>query len=180
MNKKSIYKYAAEGGVPVGIYLTLMATCLMCGINVPILQLIFPLLFIGFPIYLWSIMRKVGRIQPAYMKFSSLWLLGIYSVIFGCLICMFFSGIYVVFINPGFIHEYFANVINNIELSGIGTEYPEILEIMDTAEKSNALPSGMQFVTSMGWLICFCGSVLSLILSLIITSFTSKAPQTQS
>ena len=40
---KSIYKYASEAGLPIGLYLTLMSACLLMSLRVEILSMIISL-----------------------------------------------------------------------------------------------------------------------------------------
>ena len=70
---KSIYKYASEAGLPIGMYLTMMSACLLMSLRVEILSMmIFPLI-VGFPIILGMIMKRISTQEPAYMKVSALW-----------------------------------------------------------------------------------------------------------
>ena len=169
MKQKSIYKYAAEAGVPVGVYLTLMAACFFFSMELPILSLLIFPLALGFPFYLGYFVRKIGKLQPSYMKFSSLWLGGIYTVIFGTLICMFFSSIYVVFFNQGFVNSYCVNIIETLESSPVASEYEASVEMLKRMIDLRLLPSAMDFVISLGWFTCFSGSILSLIIAAIIS-----------
>lgn len=165
---KSIYKYAAEAGLPVGLYLTFMAACLFVNLKIESSTSLIFVLMIGFPILLGYKMRQIAVKEPSYMKVSALWLGGIYTVIFGSLICALFSGIYLVFIDPGFINAMVLNAVNSLEESPMAFEYSSTITLMRDAVDAHLLPTGMEFVSTMGWLTCFCGSILSLILSLII------------
>lgn len=165
---KSVYKYAAEAGLPVGVYLTAMSACLLLSLRIESLPVFMPLLALGFPFLLAYYMRRMARQEPAYSKFSALWLCGIYSVIFGTLICSLFSGIYLTVIDPGFIHSYIANALVEIESSPAAGEYAATTDMMRRALDGRMLPGGMQFVASMGWLTCFAGSMLSLVLALML------------
>lgn len=168
MQQKSIYKYASEAGIPIGLYLTAMSACLLFSIRIPILQSMLMPLTLGFPIVLWFILRNIVRKEPAYSKFSTIWLGGIYSVIFGTLICLLLSGLYVVFIEPGFVGLYFQNAISTIEQSPVAIEYADAISLMKEAMDANMLPSGMEFLSSMAWFTCFMGSILSLFIALIM------------
>ena len=173
MNKKSIYKYASECGVPVGIYLTIMSMCLLMSVRVPLLaSLLFPLAII-FPFYLGYFIKRIGKKESSYMKFSSLWLGGIYTVIFGTLICMFFSALYIVYVEPGFVQAYCLSIIDNISASPVADEYKGQMELLKDAMEARLLPSGLDFVTSMGWFTAFAGSIISLVIAAIV-SITSK------
>ncbi len=171
---KSIYKYASEAGLPIGMYLTMMSACLLMSLRVEILSMmIFPLI-VGFPIILGMIMKRISTQEPAYMKVSALWLGGIYTVIFGTLICSLFSGVYLVFVDPGFVNSYFDHAITTIETSPMAAEYESTTSLMREAMDAHILPTGMEFVSAMGWLTCFAGSILSLVLSVIIVRTGGK------
>ncbi len=171
---KSIYKYAAEAGVPIGMYLTLMSACLLMSLRIEILSmLVFPLMAC-FPIVLGMTMKRIATREPAYMKVSALWLGGIYTVIFGTLICSLFSGVYLLFIDPGFVNSYFDHAITTIESSPMAVEYEATTDLMREAMDAHILPTGMEFVSTMGWITCFAGSILSLVLSVIIVKTGKK------
>ena len=174
MEKKSIYKYASEAGVPAGLYLTLMSACLLLSVKFSLLPLLLFPLGLGFPFLLWMLIRRISREEPSYDKFSSLWLGGIYTVIFGTLISMFLSAIYIVVFEPGFVHLYVSNAIEALESSPLGGEYESSLALMREAIDAHLLPSGLEFLSTMAWLTCFTGSVLSLVIALIMTKFIRK------
>ena len=174
MQKKSIYKYASEAGVPAGLYLTVMSACMLLSIKLPMLPVLLLPLALGFPILLWALMRKISREEPSYNKFSSLWLGGIYIVIFGTMICMFLSAIYITVFEPSFVHQYVTNALDAVESSPMAGEYESSIMLMRNAMEAHILPSGLEFLTTMGWLTCFMGSILSLVLALFISRVNNK------
>lgn len=169
MQKKSIYTYAAESGVPAGLYLTLMSFCLLFSVKLPNTILLLLPLAIGFPVFLWVMMKNIVKKEPGYMKFSSLWLGGIYTVIFGTLICMLLSSLYIVFIEPGFVQLYVMNTVEALEISPFATEYETSIALMKEAMEAHILPSGLEFLMTMAWFTCFTGSLLSLVIALLIS-----------
>ena len=174
MQKKSIYKYSAEAGLPVGLYLTIMSACVLLSIKMPALPILLFPLALGFPVMLWFMMRNISKAEPSYNKFSSLWLGGIYTVIFGTLICMFFSAIYIVGFEPGFVQLYVGNALDAVESSPMAAEYEQSIIMMRQAMDAHILPSGFEFLTTMAWFTCFCGSILSLVIALIMTNVSKK------
>ena len=174
MQKKSIYKYASEAGLPAGLYLTLMSACLLLSVKIPALPMLLLPLGLGFPFLLWMLMRGVVKSEPSYNKFSSLWLGGIYTVIFGTMICMFLSALYIVFVEPGFVQLYVSNALSGVEASGMGAEYEASIAMMREAMNAHILPSGLEFLTTMAWFTCFIGSILSLILALLMSRVGKK------
>lgn len=177
MQKKSIYTYAAEAGLPTGIYLTLMSACVLLSLQIPITPMLFVPLALGFPFFIWFLLKNIAKAEPTYLKFSSLWLGGIYTVIFGTLICMLFSSLYVVFIEPGFVQKYVANALSAIETSPYASEYETTMILMRKALDAHILPTGMEFLMTMAWFICFAGSLLSLFIALIITKNGKKVSE---
>ena len=167
---KSVYKYASEAGLPVGLYLTAMSACLLMSVRFPWLPtFIFPLA-LGFPVLLWYLMKRISDKEPAYLKVSALWLGGMYAVIFGTLICTLLSGLYLTFVEPGFMTSYVSNAISTLESSPMSSEYAPTIDLMREAIEARVLPSSMEFISGMGWFTCFAGSLLSLILAVVITS----------
>ena len=168
MQKKSIYKYASEAGLPIGLYLSAMSACLLVSVKIPALPMLLLPLALGFPVVLWAMMKKISRQEKSYNKFSSLWLGGIYSVIFGTLICMFLSALYIVFIEPNFVNLYISNALSAVESSPVAGEYEASISMMRQAMEAHVLPTGLEFLTTMAWFTCFCGSVLSLVIAAIM------------
>ena len=174
MQKKSIYKYASEAGVPFGLYLTLMSACLLLSLKIPSLPILIVPLAIGLPFILWILLRRICKEEPSYMKFASVWLAGIYTVIFGCLICFFLSALYIVFIEPSFVIKYILAAIEAVESTPMAAEYETTTYLMREAIEAHILPSGLEFLTSMAWFTCFTGSILSLFIALLMVKNTSK------
>lgn len=174
MEKKSIYKYAAEAGVPAGLYLTLLSACVLLSIEFPALPILVLPLAIGFPFLLWKLLKRIVTEVPAYNKFATVWLGGIYTVIFGTLICMFLSALYITFVEPDFVWKYVSNAIAAVENSTMSGEYANATALMREAMDAHLLPSNFEFLTTMGWLTCFSGSVLSLVLALILNKSGRK------
>lgn len=169
MQKKSIYKYASEAGLPIGAYLTAMSACLLLSVKIPALPLFILPLCLGFPVVLWMILRQISRMEPSYNKFSSLWLGGIYSVIFGTIICMFVSALYIVFVEPNFVNLYVNNALTAVESSQMAGEYEASISLMKNAIEAHVLPTGLEFLTTIAWFTCFVGSVLSLVIAVIMS-----------
>lgn len=168
--KKSIYKYAAEAGLPAGLLLTAMSACMLMGLRYPALTSMLLPLAIIFPVLLWFMLRQIAKKEPEYLKVSALWLGGIYTVIFGTLICMLFSALYIFYVEPAFVYEYVTSAIESIEGSPLKDQYATTTALMREAIDARILPSGVEFVTTMGWTTCFFGSILSLIIAAIIVN----------
>lgn len=165
---KSVYKYAAEGGVPVGLCLTTMSACFLLSLRYDGLLILIPLLALVVPVLILRNMNRLLREQPYYGKFSALWLCGIYSIIFGTLICSLFTGVWLTFVDPGFVSDYVENAIEMMRATP-GSSYDDTIEVMETMIRRHMLPNGMELVASMAWTTCFFGSILSLFLAIGMT-----------
>lgn len=166
----SIYNLAAKFGVPVGIVLTMMSACFIFSGNYPFLSTIQLLLLLVIPAMLYIKMRRVAATYPHFRKMAALWVFGIYSIIFGTLICALATAAYLLFLDPGFIERYLRETIASIESTPLASTYAPQLEIMKEAIRRRLLPSPMEFVVSMSWATSFFGSMLSLPLAF----FTSR------
>jgi len=171
---KSVYKYSAEAGLPMGLYLTLMSACFLLSLRFPVLPMFLIPMALGFPFLLTYYMRRMGRREPAYMKISALWLFGIYTIIFGTLVCCLFSAVYLIFVEPGFLGMYVSNALSVIESSPAAGEYAATTELMHKAIESKLIPTATEFISTMGWLTCFAGSILSFVLALVIVNTTRR------
>lgn len=160
--------------MPAGLYLTLMSACLLCSIKLPSLPIFLIPLAIGFPFLLWFLMKRIARSEPSYYKFSSLWLGGLYTVIFGTMIALFLSGLYIVFVEPGFVYLYINNALEAVETSPMADQYATSIKLMREAVDAHLLPSGLEFLTTMAWFTCFAGSILSLFLALLMRNCSRK------
>ena len=174
MKRKSIYKYASEAGVPAGLYLTLMSACFLLSVKMPNLPIFILPLAIGFPFVLWFLLRNICKAEPTYLKFSSVWLGGLYTVIFGTLICFFLSALYLVFVDPGFVAGYFNNALEVLESSQFAEEYQSSITLMREAMEAHVLPSGLELMMTISWFTCFMGSLISLFIALIMTKVGKK------
>lgn len=177
MQKKSIYKYASEAGLPMGLYLTLMSACLLMSVKLPALPMFLLPLAVGFPFVLWALMKKILKAEPSYNKFASIWLGGIYTVIFGVLIALFLSALYVKIVEPNFVWLYINNAIEAVETSPMAADYSRTVDLMREAMDAHILPSSFEFLTTMSWLTCFVGSIISMFLALLLTKGSKKAPR---
>ncbi len=166
---KSIYKYAAEAGVPMGLYLTAMSACLLLSLHIPQLPMLMFPLFIGLPFLTAFLLKRIGNDNPSYMKVSALWLAGIYTYIFGSLICCLLSALYVVFVEPAFVASYMQMAIDTISRSPEAGQYAASVEVMQKAIDSHLAPSGLEFVSAMAWSTSFLGSFISLFVAWFLT-----------
>lgn len=168
MELKSVFKYAAEAGVPMGLYLTAISMCLLASIRIPQLPLLMLPLLAGVPVVLYRILRRIRNEQPAYRRVATLWLIGIYIFIFGTLICTLISSLYVVILQPHFVYDYVSQALAVYDSTPQLASLAGNADMMREAMARHMLPSGLQFVASLGWSTCFFGSLLSFAVACIL------------
>lgn len=170
MEGKSVYSYAAHWGWRTGIHLTVMSMCFLMSLRCPSLTgILFAMLFL-FPITVGNGMVRMRKESPGFGKFSALWLFGIYTVIFGTLICCLVSSMWVVFADPLFMRDYAVSLISDFENGMVGDNVNGMRAAMviRNAIDAHMLPTGMEFMVFLGWTTCFVGSLLSLVLAFIL------------
>lgn len=153
-----------------GLWLCALAACFLFSLELPVISwCIFPLI-LGLPFCLAWLMRRMVMQEPVYASFSSLWLFGIYTMIFGSLICALFSAVVLIFFQPGFLTRYLVEAIRAAEASPDAGELAGHIEVLKNAVRSGMVPSPMNFVTSMMWASAFFGSIISMFLAWPISS----------
>ena len=103
---KSTYRYSSELGLWMGLYLFLMSACLLGSIHIQTLILLLFPLALGTPVVLYLLLNKVWRLEPGLRTLSAMWLTGIWTFIFGSLICAILSAGWILIFDPGFVDEY--------------------------------------------------------------------------
>ncbi len=165
---KSVYAYAAEAGPLMSLPLIVVALSMLLANKVPGAGMLALPALVAAPFVLWRLMRRVASGNQEYMSFFPLWLFGIYSMIFATLICAFFSAMYLVFVEPGFVASYFDNAISALNVAlqaSSGVDFSHQIEVLQAAVDNRLLPSSMELVASMSWLSAFTGSVLSAVVA---------------
>ncbi len=168
----STYRYSSELGLWMGLYLFLMSACLLGSIHIQTLILLLFPLALGTPVVLYLLLNKVWRLEPGLRTLSAMWLTGIWTFIFGSLICAILSAGWILIFDPGFVDEYVLQNIKAMEQSPVAGNYTAELAQLNSMVEQGALPSPMQFIFTMIWSTSFAGSILSLLVALI---FRAKA-----
>lgn len=157
-----IYRLGAGSGVWMGLAFCLLAVCFFASVKVPDLSvLLFVLVLLIIPLEIF-LMRRFALRSPSFRSVSALWMFGIVTFICGSLIAALFSAVYMIYIEPGFIHHYFDHTLDLLKQTGNTDQY----ETLQTFR--NVLPGPMDFVETMFWTSTFFGSVLSLLLALLL------------
>lgn len=161
--RKSVFRYAAEQGPWMGLWLLAASAALFATPSWPDASVIALLLTAATPAVLLALLRRIRRREPAYSGFWAQWTAGIYIFIFGGLICALGNAAWLIAGDPGFLSDYSALMLRNA--SALAQGDPELqtqISLMTEALQRQGLPSPMQYVMSMLWSTAFFGSILAL------------------
>ncbi len=167
-NRKSVYRYGAEYGRYMGMYLIALSACFIGSSRLPVLSLVMAVMLIAFPVIIYFQLRNIYRESPHNRTFSALWTAGIMSTLCGCLICALATAAWLIYVQPNFFADYIRSAIQTIQLSDMRAEYQAETEMLQQALESGASPSPMQFVLSMVWSTVFLGSIISMVCSWVL------------
>lgn len=176
---KTVLGYSSENGIYVGLYLSLMSACLMWSIYFPSsILLIFPLAC-GVPVLVYYLMWRMYKSDVRYRRFSSLWAMGVFTFLFGALLCGVLTAGYILLFEPEFVSKYMQNAVAVMESSPVSSEYSIEINTLKKALDAGACPRPMQFVLAMLWTTAFFGSMLSVIMALLVNYFGKNKIRTE-
>lgn len=162
-NRKSVYRYGAEYGQFMGIYLIVLSACFLASPHQPFILLIMAALLAAFPAILYVILRRIYREAPHNRTFSAIWTAGIMTTLCGSLICALVTAAWLIFVQPDFFMVYLRTAIATVEQSGQAAQYSDELAMMREALASGTVPSPMRYVISMVWSTVLLGSIVSMV-----------------
>lgn len=159
---KSVYRYGAEYGRWVGIYLIIMSACFMASLHFPACMLVMAVMLACLPFVLYRYLRRMYLEAPQNRSFAALWMGGIMTVICASLICALVTAAWLLTVQPHFFEEYLAMAIKVGENAPDASRYAEQIEVLKKGLDGGLAPSPMRFVLSMIWSTVFLGSILSM------------------
>ncbi len=165
---KSVYKRGAEYGLWFGIYLTAMSLAIMYGLGHSTLLLLLAVaMLVAIPAVIYQVMRRYRTSMHGFASFSSLWMLGIMTFLFGSLICGMVTYVWMQYVMPTFIYD---QVVTAIELYKTipGEEAAEMVKVMQAIVDGHALPSPFDVVVQMIMLVTFLGSLVSMAMAAVL------------
>lgn len=166
--KKSIARYAMEYGVYFGLYLILKFVFTTFGIRNFMASFVSEFLFLGMPFVLYFIMKHYKKQEGGDVRFSQLWMFGIFLFFFASLLSGIAEYIYYRYINPSYIEAQMTAVLDLIE-SMTQLKNSETLKIMREGLAKGGAPSPIEMVFQTIWANVFFGSLLSVIVSSIVS-----------
>ncbi len=164
--KRSIYKCAAEWGLPFGLYLSCMGVASIFADYFAPLSIIFMTLFLATPAVVYYFQRRKFIQDDGFTEYAGLWMLGILLFIFGAVIASFIIYLVLQYARPNFMYEQaqmFIDAYSKIPQ----TQDSEMLRVVKRAMDEKLLPSPIEAVFNAFWFVTFFGSITSAITALI-------------
>ncbi|WP_455498846.1 DUF4199 domain-containing protein [Coprobacter sp.] len=165
--RKSIARYAMEYGVYFGLYLIVKFVLTTFSINNFVANFASEVLLIAIPFFLYFIMRHYKKQDGGNVRFSQLWMFGIFLFFFASLLSGVVEYVYYRYINPTYIETQMAAVLDLIEKM-TQTQNSETLKMMREGLAKGGAPSPIEMVFQTIWANVFFGSLLSIIVALIV------------
>jgi hypothetical protein len=133
----------------------------------PMLAIIGLVLMVGVPVLVFRMLAVSFRSTDCKATFSELWLEGISTFFFGTLIVSFVAVVFMMWLQPDWLVGQMSAAIEQGKASGM-PQLEEMADILQRALDQHLLPTPIQLVLDMGWMILFSGSLLSMVLSAIV------------
>ena len=164
--KKSIYKRAAEWGLPFGLYIACMGVASIYADYFAPLSIIFILMIMATPLVVYYFQRRRFIEDDGFTEYAGLWMLGILLFIFGSVIASFIIYLVLQYFRPDFMYEQARMVIEAY------SKIPEmrdsdLLTVIKRLVNERLMPSPIEVVFNAFWFTTFGGSVTSAITAIV-------------
>ena len=168
---RSIFQCASQWGVPFGLYLSCAAVTSIFADYFAPLNLLFFLLVLATPAVVYYFQRRKYIDDNGFTEYSALWMLGIMLFILGLLISSVIAFLVMQYGRPDFIYEQAQKAIQ------VYSEMPEmrdseLVKSLQLMVDRKILPSPIEMVFTMFWLVSFVGSIVSAITAFIVQRST--------
>ncbi len=164
--KKSIYKRAAEWGLPFGLYIACMGVASIYADYFAPLSIIFILMIMATPLVVYYFQRRRFIEDDGFTEYAGLWMLGILLFIFGSVIASFIIYLVLQYFRPDFMYEQARLVIEAYSKIPQASD-SEVLRVLQRMVDEKLLPTPIEAVFNAFWFITFFGSLVSAITALI-------------
>lgn len=171
--RKSLLAYSMEGGIWLGLYLTLCFAGNVAALYWPGISAIALLLYIVVPFVLYRIMKRYHRNSNIVNFFSVNWLLGIMLFFFAAIISSIPEYVYYQYINPDYIAQVVSSTLEQLDAMGWMQDDTGIEQVRKM-NSEGTLPNAMDMVISQAWSKMFLGSILSIFVSLFVVRIKLK------
>lgn len=159
-NKKSIFQRAAEWGIPFGLYLACAAmTYIFSDYFLP-LSMLFLVMCLFTPVIVYYFQRRKFIEDDGFSEYAATWMLGIMLYLLGTLVASLIVYLVLQYVRPTFMYEQ-AQVIINASKDNPDMKDSEMLNIIKLMVDKKLMPSPIEIVMNMYWLVTFMGSFTS-------------------
>lgn len=163
----SLYRRAANDGVPMGIFMSVMAAALIYADRLPWLVVVVMAMLLMLPCMLYYFQRKMFVAEYGFTEYSGLWMLGIFIMICASLITGLVTWAIFQFVRPGYFYEMAQRGIAFYNAAG-DPQSRETAAMLTRVVSGNMLPRPIEMVFSAFWLWSFVGSLLSAVVALVV------------
>ena len=170
---KSLYRRAAEYGVPFGIYLSIVSVSFVFIDKVPALSFMIFALLLALPFLTFCIQRQYFVKEYGFTQYSGLWMLGIMVFIFASLIMSLVTYVVVQLARPDWLYEWAQWLIAEGSRS-VDSHIRESSLTLKNIVDNNLVPRAIEVVFLGFWFMSFLGSVLSAIMALVVRAIPVK------
>ena len=164
--KKSIFQCAGEWGFPFGLYLACAAVTYIFGDYFPPLSFLFLAMVLGTPFIVYYFQRRKFKEDDGFTEYAGLWMLGIMLYLLGTLVASLIVYLVLQYGRPTFMYDQ-AQIILDAYKDIPQMKDNEMLRIIERMVDNKLMPSPIEIVMDMYWLITFFGSVTSAVTALI-------------
>lgn len=175
-NKKSIFQRAAEWGIPFGLYLACAAMTYIFSDYFPPQSLLFIVMCLCIPMVVYFFQRRKFKEDDGFTEYAGLWMLGIMLFLLGTLVASFIVYLVLQHVRPTFMYEQ-AQVIINTSKEVPGAIDKELVQIIKRMVDEKLMPSPIEIVMSMYWLVTFMGSLISAITAIFAHRSINRRPR---
>lgn len=169
----SPYYLGAKAGIPVGIYMSAMFLLMVLMTRIPLISYLLLCMILCMPVVIYATMRTTVVSFRGNTTFSSLWMQGIMTFLFGSVVCGLFTMIYLKFVEPRFIIGMVQSCIDSCRAMP-GPEYSELAGTLENMIRTGVVPSASSFTISMFWFSMASGSLLSMVLAAVAQNGSRK------
>ncbi|MDE5900313.1 MAG: DUF4199 domain-containing protein [Muribaculaceae bacterium] len=162
----SPFRRGAEDGVLFGVYLGALSVCMLAGLRVSVLEVLFLILAVGVPFYCFRRQRRSYVSAGGSLAVAPLWMQGIVMFFCGSIIMALVTMIYLQWVDPDYLAYLKAMVTESVALdpgafAASGIKPADIDNLF-------AIITPAKFAVEMLWLSIFTGSILSLLTAVIV------------
>lgn len=160
--RRSVFKRGAEFGLPMGLFMSTISLSSIFADRVPPLSWVVLILLIAGPWLVWRFQRRYFIEEEYTTEYAALWMLGILIIIYGALITGLVTWGVLQWVRPGYVYESTQHII---DLYSAMPEFKdsELLHVMQRAIDTGALPTPIEMVMNMFWVVTFSGCIMSAI-----------------